>query len=137
VAAGVLALLSTARPAAAAPTPTRSPDCARPATEAFRHLSVAQAREILNRQFSQDSTPRAPLSFDGLDYACVTGYREKDLREVAVLGRSGASELRLFVNGDAEATRLEDAINRLILEARRDQAKKKKKAATPAPRATS
>jgi hypothetical protein len=134
-AAAVLALLAS-RTAAAELAAARSTDCAHAAaTESYRQLSVTEAHQILNRQFSQEGAPPAPLTFDGLDYACVTSYRADALREVAIFGRSGTSDLRLFVNGDADAARLEDAINRLILEAR-DLATKKTAGATPAPRAT-
>jgi hypothetical protein len=115
---------------------SRSTDCAHAAAPASSRLSVAEAREILSRQFSPDGTQHTPLAFDGLEYACVTSYRSEDLREVAVFGRKGASDLRLFVTGDAEAARLSEAINRLIHEAQLEQRKANPKGTKPAPRAT-
>jgi hypothetical protein len=95
----------------------RSEDCASPTqTTAFLRLSVPEAREILGRQFSQNHPGQAPLAFGGLDYACVTRFRAKDQREVGVFGRGG--DVRLFVTGAPEAELLQDAINRLIHEAR-------------------
>jgi hypothetical protein len=95
----------------------RSEDCASPTqTTAFLRLSVPEAREILGRQFSPGHPGQAPLAFGGLDYACVTRFRAKDQREVGVFGRGG--DVRLFVTGAPEAELLQDAINRLIHEAR-------------------
>jgi hypothetical protein len=108
---------------------SRSPDCEAPTVTPSHRLSVSEARGVLEQQFSRDGGGTS-LSYEGLDYACVTRYREGDLREVAVFGREG-SDLRLFVGGPAEAGRLQDAINRLIQDAR-DHARKKSRR-TPLP----
>jgi hypothetical protein len=114
VAVHAVALAATASLA----TESRHPDCEPPPRPASHlALSADEARKIIADHFSQESAGE-PLSFEGLTYACVTSSRSNDMREVAVFGRDDEGGLRLYIAGEAAAVRLQDAINRLIAEAR-------------------